>query len=549
MQAILLMRLLAVPVHTTSSSSPPVDLDSRVATQQSRTTGAKANTFQSEFSPAALRRRATKPDMEAASISGDQEDEGGSKGHHDRKLSMSRPLHSRFLPEDVVFEATQKEAIASDIASQGTGPFLHGPFIPYHPIKARLSSSSRVGETFTDLNIRAYVKSLQIPTSTLDEFEYFLQLPEKGKETVHDPFRALLRVIHDDTHHLVDIIRMSLQQIREGTMDEDLMQERVTFWRGLLNRLNFSLTEIDQRLRVFVQLIYDPEMFSVDLDQQTELPSEKLAKDTRQALRNCIDLLDRSSSSLLAEMQIVDSRRSIAEAESVSKLTELAFVFIPLSFVASLFSMQVFELEGGAPLYLFVIVAIAFVLLAYALRLSIRSSRLIEYKSRMLLRFRDDNQHIQHNQSIPTHTFLAWIGNIVGRVLWKSTKSFLSVFAPTILGTALVTILISPIILLWLRGINKGFSAVITVLLLSLDFILAYPFISMVSVKIDDLNPIDMLNDLRRKNAINKEIKEKEKRRKRDKADLDLEAPDLDGSDSGDHYDKRGDSASSISAV
>jgi Mg2+ and Co2+ transporter CorA len=66
----------------------------------------------------------------------------------------------------------------------------------------------------------------------------------------------------------------------------------------------------------------------------------------------------------------VDSRRSITEAECVSKLTELAFVFIPLSFVASLFSMQVHELDGGVPLYQFAPVAISVVVVAYIVRLA-----------------------------------------------------------------------------------------------------------------------------------------------------------------------------------
>ena len=47
------------------------------------------------------------------------------------------------------------------------------------------------------------------------------------------------------------------------------------------------------------------------------------------------------SRSLHAAISLIESIRGIAEAEGVSKLTELAFIFIPLSFSASFFSMPI----------------------------------------------------------------------------------------------------------------------------------------------------------------------------------------------------------------
>ncbi|KAF1847936.1 uncharacterized protein K460DRAFT_403252 [Cucurbitaria berberidis CBS 394.84] len=496
-----------------------------VRRNQSRTTGAKIKIQEADFSPAALRRRATKPDMELPSPSSGPEDVGTSNLRN-RKRSISDSRNPRPPSVEVSrppLPLVDEESIVTE---------THGPFVPFHPIKARQSSSARIGNVFTTLHTRAYLKSLQVPTSTLEEFEYFLQRPSKGKETAHDPFRALFRVIHDDTHSLVDIIRISQQRIREGTMDEDLMQKRVTFWRGLLHRLNFSLAEVDQRLRAFVHFTYDSETHPFTFDQRTELPSEKLAKETKQTLRSCIDLLDRSSNSLLAEMQIVDSRRSIAEAESVSKLTELAFVFIPLSFVASLFSMQIHELDGGVSLYVFVMVAIGFVLVAYAGRLSIRSSRLIEYKSKVLLQIRDKSQ-IQYNQPIPTHTFLAWVGKAMGGIAIKSMKSFIAVFAPLMLVLAILAAILSPIILLWLRNISKGFTAVITVLLLLLDVMLVYPVVVTASGTFE-LNPRTMIREIQRNREMKRKRKNKTKKRRKEKVGIDPESLDVESSDESD---------------
>ncbi|KAJ4337867.1 hypothetical protein N0V87_004423 [Didymella glomerata] len=422
------------------------------------------------------------------------------------------------------------QASARVLDQQSASADTHGPFVPYHPVKAR-SSSSAWGEDI--FQMRAHIESLQIPRSTIDEFEHFYNQPSKGKEAVNDPFRALFRAIHDDTHCLVDIIRVSLQRIREGTLDEDLMQKRVGFWRGLLHSLNFNLEELEQRLRAFVSFTYEAEHHST--------PSQILGKDTRQTLRACMKLIDRSSRSLLAEMQIVDSRRSIAEAESVSKLTELAFVFIPLSFVASLFSMQIHELDGGVPAYTFVIIAIGFVFAAYVVCLSIRSSRLIEQKNRMVQKMRDES-HLQHNDQIPTHTFVLWAGRSIGFSMFKSIKETVSFITPFILVLAFLAVILSPIVLLWQRNINNGFPAVITVIMLLLDAVLILPV-----VLIDGgiaIDPRVHIREIKKNHAINKKLREKIAKRKRQKDGHDPEIGDVDSSSDGD-----GQSRSGISSV
>lgn len=494
----------------------------------SQATGARTDSPAGDLPLAALRRRATRTNIEHASNSGGGDDDQIPK-HRTRRPSV------KIVRPAVNPTARSGPPPPPPPLDPGEGSLSienHGPFVPYHPIRTRSSSSALYGRSFTALQMRAYIESLQIPTSTLDEFDHFLQLPTKGKEKEHDPFRALLRAIHDDTLGLVDIIRVTLRRIREGTLDEDLMQRRVTFWRSLLYQLHYSLAEFDQRLQEFVHFAYDTETHHLSFDPHSELPSEKLAKSTRQTLRNCMDLIDRSSDSLRAEMQIVDSRRSIAEAESISKLTELAFVFIPLSFVASLFSMQVHEFDGGVPLYKFVLVAIAFVLVAYAVRLSIRSSRLIEYKNNTLNQIRDE-AHLHYNEPIPTRTFLAWFGATTSKAVFKTTTGFISMFAPLILVLAVIAAIVSPIVLLWLRGINKGFTAVITVLLLLLDMILVSPVVINASGEFE-INIMGMIREIQRNREINKKRKAKARKRLKQKAGLDPESQGMEDSDSSD---------------
>jgi Mg2+ and Co2+ transporter CorA len=57
-------------------------------------------------------------------------------------------------------------------------------------------------------------------------------------------------------------------------------------------------------------------------------------------------------------VQIVDARRSFAETANITRLTVLALVFVPLSYVSSLFSMNPNNLPGSPDFWVYVAVAI-----------------------------------------------------------------------------------------------------------------------------------------------------------------------------------------------
>lgn len=469
---------------------------------RTRVTGADANDPNSDFAPAALRRRATKPVKNRQRST-------------TRNFQPSPPLSDQQSQE---VEGGNTRAI--DIEN-------HQPFVLYEPIKARASSTTWTDDTVTTQHMSAYIDSLQNPKSTLDEFDHFLMSPSRGRNRTYDPFQALFHTIHDDSNSLVDIIRTSMQRIREGTLDEEFMQKRVRFWRSLLHRLGFHLGVLEQSLREFEQFVFESEAHTA----QVETMSQTLSKDTQRTLRGCMDLIDRSSHSLLAEMQIADSRRGIAEAESVSKLTELAFVFIPLSFVASLFSMQIHELDGGVPLYQFVLVAIGLVIGAYTVRLSIRSSNLIEYRDALMRQIHEDSG-LQPNEKLPTHKFVSWVGVNVGSTLLKNSRNAAAIVTPLVMVLAIVAGLLSPVILLWQRTINTGFSIAITVLILLLDAMLVVPVaVNMSNAGMISFDPRSRILKIQHAHEKNRKIRQRNKRRRRREAGLDPEAPWEDSTD------------------
>jgi Mg2+ and Co2+ transporter CorA len=57
-------------------------------------------------------------------------------------------------------------------------------------------------------------------------------------------------------------------------------------------------------------------------------------------------------------VQIVDSRRSFAETENISRLTVLALVFVPLSYISSVFSMNPINAPGSQYFWVYFAVAI-----------------------------------------------------------------------------------------------------------------------------------------------------------------------------------------------
>lgn len=332
------------------------------------------------------------------------------------------------------------------------------------------------------------IAKLKEPMATLDHIDDLLRPEDDRDEQAvwHDPLRALLSIIHDDSNSLIDIVQVSLRQIREGSLDEELLQKRVTFWRTLLNQINHRLGGLEQDLQGFIQFRADADLHRT---QGEGISSERLAGRTRQKLLACLGHIDKYTRSLLSEMQVLHSQRSIEETGSVTKLTELAFVFIPLSFVASLFSMQVHELDGGAPLYSFVLVALGFVLAAYAIRLAIRNVAFKALRDDLFLHIREDSR-LQNSEPIPTRTFLLWIGNRVTTSLVQYTRG------PMPIGIMLLAIgaLSSPIVVLWTRKIDRGFSAAITAVLILLDAALVWA----ISVIVDPIAHMKMAPEQRK---------------------------------------------------
>lgn len=267
-----------------------------------------------------------------------------------------------------------------------------------------------------------------------------------------NPLENLFVIAHRDTLNVLRLIDVALKEIGQQVLDDTLIQERLVHWRHLLENFEAELQRLDQSLRGFAKFI---EQAFTTSTSGGNIPES--ASSTDSLLRNCIDQISevrrrtsRSYKSLMANLSIAESKRGIAEAESVTKLTELAFFFIPLTFSASLFSMQIKEINADSlSVAVFLAVAIIITTCSYALRLFIRSESVIEFRRHCAGEIRADGK-IPSGGFIPTSVFLIWVWHRIG------------LLAITI--TVLVVVLTVPLIFVWTRNMNHGYKAIITVL-------------------------------------------------------------------------------------
>lgn len=115
--------------------------------------------------------------------------------------------------------------------------------------------------------------------------------------------------------------------------DNDTLQRKLVTWRIILGFWRKNLVDDSEKIRTTL----------VAIKQQEATKPGKFSSSFGELLNHVESLKDRTErtfGALMSSMAIVESQRAISQAESISRLTELAFLFIPLGFAASFFGMQ-----------------------------------------------------------------------------------------------------------------------------------------------------------------------------------------------------------------
>lgn len=156
---------------------------------------------------------------------------------------------------------------------------------------------------------------------------------QQGAADLSDKIKHIIvRATHHDIAQVLSVMSVSLAEIELSFHDDNKLQHSVSKWRDWLGRWRNTIYRQERVLRL-VRMHLNFEGGRQDTkDLLDALESELRATRLR---------IDSTFQSLMSAMSIVESERAIQQAEGVSKLTQLAFFFIPLSLVAAVFGMNV----------------------------------------------------------------------------------------------------------------------------------------------------------------------------------------------------------------
>ena len=301
--------------------------------------------------------------------------------------------------------------------------------------------------------------------STVEAFEIWLRsapVNEIQKYENHlGPGSMIFRIAHQDTMGLLRLMRLAVAKIDVASSDTEL-QETALHWRCQLDEFRALLLELEGFFRSFVGFLHGggsalSKVSSPALDSD---PIGYLLHDGLHEIEVHKQRISQVYSSLTSKTQISDSHRSITEAETVTRLTELAFLFIPLSFSTSIFGMQF--INGSTRSTTYIAVAIALTSAAYILRFII--DRTTEQRANLKKSIRGRitaYAKLRIGSRIPAATFFRWLVHIVNKFLLKFRKW-------SLLGAIILSISTIALPIIWTSILNTGLQIAISCLLVSI---------------------------------------------------------------------------------
>lgn len=327
-------------------------------------------------------------------------------------------------------------------------------------------------------DISSQLSPFQSTAEALQEWLVSASVKEVGEyKNRLGPGSMIFRIAHQDTMGSLQLIRSALEEIDLASSDVDL-QQAALHWRRRLDEFRFILIDIESSFHSFVEFLDDngsPASIGIPPKLATN-PIEYLLHDAISAIELHKDRLSQVYSSLTSKTQISDSHRSIAEAETVTKLTELAFLFIPLSFATSIFGMQF--ISGSTSVTTYIAVALALTSGSYLLRFTIHRTTEQRLNIRRSISDRVSTYaNLRVGSHIPTATFFRWLGHVMKRCLLRYWKL-------SFLGAVTLVMLVIPLPIIWTSSLNTGLEIALSCFLLSIPtFLVGFYFCARYSTR------------------------------------------------------------------
>lgn len=333
----------------------------------------------------------------------------------------------------------------------------------------------------TGANLDALHEDLNETRSTRAELRHIIN----GQSTV-SVVDALFELIRHDTMTLLQVLQPLLEEMETDVLDDTKMEDRLPLWRQLIGQAQKELPEIKSSTRSV--LVF----FNIDLDTDSDQDIKKDVSDLFQEIDRMLTRLQRASNSLTSNMGLLESRRSIDEAHAVTRLTELAFLFIPLSFSSSIFGMQVEQFKDNVPISKFFLVAVIVTAFAYLVRLAMRSQWLENTKRGVKLdvrRYAEQHNLPVQGRSMSMLLLTQWFGSTLNGSIKKTSnwtvdharsagmKLWEVVGFPISFILLIGVVALAPVTVLWTRNLDQGVQGTVTaVVMLSVIGVVGVPY-------------------------------------------------------------------------
>ncbi|KAF3184796.1 hypothetical protein TWF788_005047 [Orbilia oligospora] len=171
--------------------------------------------------------------------------------------------------------------------------------------------------------------------------------------------RALIQLACKDLRQILKKVSYMLDTIELSLHDDTVLQDSLSMWRyqlGTCRNMLFHENILLRRLQGSIKSKVGARSNQISSSSRTNSGNVGYQKGMLQLLEELRELtiaveythkrVESDFQALMSSMSIVESRRAISETEVVSKLTQLAFFFIPLSLVAAIFGMNINEFEN-----------------------------------------------------------------------------------------------------------------------------------------------------------------------------------------------------------
>ncbi|KAK0704858.1 hypothetical protein B0H67DRAFT_649258 [Lasiosphaeris hirsuta] len=174
-----------------------------------------------------------------------------------------------------------------------------------------------------------------------DEFLRYLQ--DHGHTAPDRVFPECQRIVRKcalrDERVVLGRLSRSLDEMELSFSNEDGIRRAMNLWRGSFGRWRNTLFHQAASIRHLRRTLPDKTLLE-DPNKKALLHQAKSLEDLLEEIGIMSRRLDGAYQAIMATMSIAESGRAIEETEAVSKLTKLAFFFIPLALVATIFGMN-----------------------------------------------------------------------------------------------------------------------------------------------------------------------------------------------------------------